>query len=107
LILLLMLYLLRKSVKRSLSVGPGQNHVPAWLTLAHAGIYCWDHQDISKRTAFCESRYTEFALGITNERERLSVPNHPFLTVVAINGVTASKRHFPRNGSNGFLRAPR
>jgi hypothetical protein len=46
LILLLMLYLLRKSVKRSLSVGPGQNHVPAWLTLAHAGIYCWDHQDI-------------------------------------------------------------
>jgi hypothetical protein len=36
LILLLMLYLLRKSVKRSLSAQPVRNHAPAWLTLAHA-----------------------------------------------------------------------
>jgi hypothetical protein len=36
LILVLMLYLLRKSVKRSLSVQLAQNHAAAWLMLAHA-----------------------------------------------------------------------
>jgi len=34
-------------------------------------------------------------LGITNERERLSVPNHPFLSVVAISGAGGKQAAVP------------
>jgi len=34
-------------------------------------------------------------LGITNERERLSVPNHRFLSVVAINGAGGKQAAVP------------
>jgi hypothetical protein len=44
-------------------------------------------------------------LGITNEHERLSVPNHPFLSVVAISGAGGKQAAVPIR--SGDMAGPR